>query len=334
MSSRPRGGARPGLYPSLVASLRLTCARFHREMGQYEYTVLPFGIKNSPAEMQRAVDEVFRDLIATGCVFVYIDDIGIGTDTLEQHYELLNEIFRRCTRHGLFVQILKCHFLFPSLVYLGFRVSEQGIQPDEKRVGALLKLKSPTSRKELQTTLGLLGYLRRFVPHFGGRLQQLSRMVSPSVAFTWTEECEIALRAVIQDLADEVLLATPQPGGNYVMLTDASDIGLGAVLLQRQKDEFLILEFASRKLIDAEKKWSVRDREATAIKFACQKFHHYISGYKTLVVTDCQSLKFLKESDRGRVQRLWFYLQRYDLQIVHWAGEFNVLADWLSRQWT
>jgi len=141
----------------------------------------------------------------------------------------------------------------------------------------------------------------------------------------------MVFRSVIEELACEVLLAVPHANGNYVVMTDASDVGVGAVLMQEQGDEVVVLEFASRKLTLPERKWTIRDREAVAIKFGCSKFHHFIVGRKTLIITDCQSLTFMKDADCGRVHRLWLYLQRYDLRIVHWNGKFNILADWLSR---
>eukprot|EP01071_Lankesteria_metandrocarpae_P011394 Lankesteria_metandrocarpae@DN5441_c0_g1_i1.p1 len=301
------------------------------ELGQFEYTVLPFGIKNSPAEMQRAVDMVFQSLISTGKVFAYIDDIGIATDTITEHFELLEQILRLCTENGLWIQLHKCRFFYKSLVYLGFQVSALGIQPDSKRVDALLAMKSPLNKKELQRVMGSLSYLRRFMPDFATKTALLSDQLVKGRQFNWTDECERVFRETITELATYVLLTAPVAGGNYIIMTDASDIGLGAVLLQRRTEDIVVLEFASRKLALAERNWSVRDREATAIKFACLKFHRYIDGFKTVVVTDCQSLTFLRNADTGRVHRLWLFLQRYDLCIVHWSGEMNVLADWLSR---
>eukprot|EP01069_Polyplicarium_translucidae_P010420 Polyplicarium_translucidae@DN3378_c1_g2_i7.p1 len=114
-------------------------------------------------------------------------------------------------------------------------------------------------------------------------------------------------------------------------MTDASDGGIGACLLQLQDDYLVPLEFASRKLTDAEKKWSTYERETLAIKFAVDKWHQYVVGRKVTIFTDCASLEFLRKAERGRVHRWLLYLQQYDLTIRHIGGDQNCIADWLSR---
>jgi len=175
-----------GFWNCPIAEESRQYTSFICEMGQFEYTVLPFGIKNSPTEMQRTADKVFGDLIAVGDVNVYMDDIGIATNDIEKHFEVLETVFVLCIENGLWIQLPKCQFLQDSLVFLGFRVSLEGVRPDIKRVEALLKIASPKSKNELRTAYGALGYLRRFVPDFGSKTAVLTDMLSKKSKFEWT----------------------------------------------------------------------------------------------------------------------------------------------------
>ena len=282
-----------------------------------------------PAEMQRTMDLLFADL-HNNCR-TYIDDIVLFTNGVEEHIQLLEELFRRCVDGGVFLKLAKCHLLQEEVKILGHIVSEHGVTPDMAKVDAIRSARSPTSKAELRSVLGSLSYLRRFVPNFAAKSAFMSDLLQKHELWTWTRAHEVELRSLIEELADQVLLSVPTPDGQIIIITDASDWALGAVLAQLQHGDLVILEFASRKLSGPERNWATREKEAMAIKWAVSHWHHYVLGRPVFVFTDHASLKWMENAQTGKLHRWTMVLQQYDLRIHHLDGELNVIADWLSR---
>ena len=132
-------------------------------------------------------------------------------------------------------------------------------------------------------------------------------------------------------LCDEVMLNSPKGTGRFIIVCDASDVGIGNALLQEQGDEVVLLEFGSKKLTPAERNWDVREKEAFAIKWSCDHYSDYLKGHKVLVITDHQSLRWMDNSNSGKIQRWSLFLQQFDLEIKAVPGLTNVVADWMSR---
>lgn len=198
-----------GFWNCPIAEESMQYTSFICSKGQFEFTVLPFGIRNCPAELQRAVDMAFNELYDTGKVSCYLDDIVLATNEVNEHYELLEAVLKRCCECGLFLRLDKCVFLQQQIQYLGFIISALGIKPNPKRIEALLSAKTPTNIHELRCLLGALSYLRMFLPDFSTRSACLSNMTSKKARFEWKDEHETTLRSIINDMADFILLAAP-----------------------------------------------------------------------------------------------------------------------------
>lgn len=299
-------------------------------MGSFEYNVLPFGVKNSPSEFQRAMDVLFSDLYGHG-VFCYIDDIVIYADTWEEHLRLVQEVLRRCVEGGLFLKVSKSFIGCREVPLLGHLISEDGISPQPSKVSAVRTARRPTSKEEVRSFLGTVGYLRRFIPSFSDLTVPLSDLCKKNEPFIWTHECDKCFRELKDLLAEVVLLSTPQGEGPFVLVCDASDVALGGVLCQLQGEDLVILEFASRKFSSAESVWPTYEREAYAIRWAVEHFANYLDGMKFFVFTDHASLQWLDRSSAGKVRRWALYLQQFDMEIRSIPGNCNLVADWLSR---
>ena len=300
--------------------------------GMFEFNVLPFGIKNSPAAFQRAMDTVFGDLFGQG-ILCYVDDIVIYANTIPRLLELLEEVLKRCLRSGFYLKFVKSDICKQYVTLLGHKVGRNGIMPDKNKVAAVRMAATPTSKNELLSFLGTISYLRRFIPHFAAIATPLYELTRKNMKWAWSEEADAAFEMLRDMLAEYVTLAAPRGTGKFVIATDASDKGIGCVLMQEQEGELVILEFASRKFTMPEMKWDTREREAFAIKWALEKFHDYVQIGEVLVVTDHESLKWMASSDKGKVQRWSLFLQQYDIEIRHISGKDNMIADWLSRAW-
>ena len=203
-------------------SMQYTAIVTHK--GTFEYTVLPFGIKNSPGEFQRAMDKIFGDLYNEG-VLCYIDDIVIFADTLEKHDGLLREVLCRCVEGGLYLKLMKCSFCDSEVELLGHRVGTMGIGPSPKKVEAIRKATPPTDKKVLRSFLGTAGYLRRFIPYFSDYTAPLVALLKKGAAWSWGETQQQGFEGLVDAVSDLVLLNAPK-GGRMHIYCDASDVAL------------------------------------------------------------------------------------------------------------
>lgn len=315
--------------PLEEGSKQYTAFISHR--GMFEYNVLPFGIRNSPAAMQRAMDSIFGDLLHKG-VLVYIDDIVMYADSLDEVFMLFEEVLTRCIEFGLFLKLKKSEFLKPVVKLLGHYVGADGIRPSTEKIKAIRESVAPRNRKELRSFLGLASYVRRFVPNFASIAEPLTRLTSPRARWEWNEEQVAAFSNLQEAVCEHVLLSCPRNNDGFVIVTDASDVGVGAALLQYVDGDLEVLEFASKKLNSAQRKWSTTEREAFGIRWAVAKFEDYVKAGKIFILTDHDALRWMASASAGKVLRWGLYLQQFDLRIAHIAGEDNVIADWLSRR--
>lgn len=303
---------------------------FVTHRGTFEFNVLPFGIRNSPSEFQRLMDLALADLYPSG-VFCYVDDIVVYANTPEENLKKVEAVLQRLQEHGLYVQLSKCEILKRKVKILGHIVSKDGILPDKDKVKAVWEARPPKDKKELRSFLGLTSYLRRFVPSFSQNVAPLNALLKKNAKYAWTDECQESYEWLRVAITDQVMLCAPQGDGVFVIACDASDYGVGAALMQVQDDGLAVIEFASRSLTDVQKRWPTYEKEAYAIRWSVGKFEDYVRTGTAYVLTDHQSLTWMTQASSGKVQRWSLYLQQFDLQIRHIAGEANCLADWLSR---
>ncbi|RCN37073.1 reverse transcriptase [Ancylostoma caninum] len=314
---------------------------FTSSEGLFQFTVLPFGLSTSPAGFQRMMDLVLGELgVKDSEVFVYIDDILIATETIERHYEVLQLVFEAMRRANLKLKAQKCEFFKEEIRFLGHVISRNGVCTDPDKIAKIRDYPKPRSVAQLRTFLGMASYYRKFILKFAKITECLYQLTSPKTRWRWTEREEKAFEEMKSRLTQAPILAQPDMEGAanesnpFVIFTDASTHGLGAVLCQKGKDGFLHpIYFASKKLSKAEKNYHVTDLEALAVVFAVNKFHFFIYGLKTVVKTDHKPLTSLfKQSNvSARVLRWALQLQKYRLEVQYVAGKANAVADALSR---
>lgn len=276
------------------------------------------------------MDTVLGDLYGKG-VLCYIDDIVIYGHTLSDTLELLEEVLSRCCEAGLFLKISKSEILKNEVKLLGHRVGLRGVRPCPSKIDGIRRAKAPENKNELRSFLGAASYIRKFVPHFSTIVAPLTALLKKTARFEWGVNEQEAFETLKLEISDRVILTAPSGSGPMVLVTDASDKGIGAVLMQIQKGALVALEFASKTLTPQERKWDTREREAYAIKWSLERFQDYVKGTRTIVVTDHQSLQWMKTCSSGKVQRWALYFQQFDLEIVHLQGKHNMISDWLSR---
>ena len=304
---------------------------FITDNGLYEWLVMPFGMSNAPATFQRLMDAVFAGL-KWKTLLVYIDDIIVYSPDFDSHLISLREVFMRMSDSQLSFKSSKCHLLQSKVKYLGHVVDRDGIYPDPEKTLAISQLPVPKNVEKLRTFLGMSGYYRKFVPNYAKLCAPMYALTKIGVSFEWNSEHQNAYKTVQQLLISKPILAHPNYNYTFILQTDASDQGLGAVLTQYIDGKEYVIMYLSRVLQPCEKKWTTQEKEALGVVWGIQSVRPYVLGTKFIVETDHASLKWLFTATKpARIVRWALELSEYDFTIVHRSGLANANADALSR---
>ncbi|XP_003370753.1 retrovirus-related Pol polyprotein from transposon 412 [Trichinella spiralis] len=263
---------------------------FTTPFGLYQFRVMPFGLCNAPATFQRLMETVLCGLHWTTCM-VYLDDIIVFSKDATEHLEKLDEVFSRLQGAGLKIKPTKCQ-LFQE-------------KPDPEKIKAVEQWPTPRCAKELQQFLGLASYYRRFVKGFAQLAEPLHRLSEKGKQWNWTDQCEKAFAFLKTQLTKQPVLAHPNFKILFVVDTDASGDGLGAVLSQIIAGQERVVAFASRTLSKTERKYCATRREMLALVWALKQFRCFLYGRRFTVRTDHGSLTWLRnfKEPEGQVAR-------------------------------
>ncbi len=311
---------------------------FSTTSGHYEYRVMPFGLVNSPSVFQSFINDVFRDML-DHYVIVYIDDILVYSETLQEHVHHVRSVLQRLIKYQLYAKLEKCEFHTTSVAFLGYVISQEGVAMDESKVHAVLNWPLPSTIKELQRFLGFANFYRRFIRGFSSIAAPLTNMTKKgSRRLQWTAEAHKDFDQLKRQFTTAPILHHPDPNSPFVVEVDASNIGIGAILSQRQGDPAKLYpcSYYSRKLTSTERNYDVGDRELLAIKSALEEWRHWLEGasHPFTVWTDHRNLEYLRTARRlnPRQARWSLFFSRFVFTVTYWPGTKNIKADALSRQ--
>ena len=294
---------------------------------------MPFGLCNAPATFQRLMETVLAGLTCD-CCMVYLDDILVIGRTFSEHIQNLRQVLQRLRDAGLRLKLAKCHLLAESVEYLGYVVTEQGISTDPKKLEAIQGFPVPSDLRSLRSFLGLKSYYHRFIPSFSRVASPLFALTKKEVPFEWSSSCQEAFESLKQLLMGAPVLAFPKLGQGFILETNASGTGLGAVLAQEQPDGSVRpVAYASRTLQPHERNYGVTELEALGVVWVIKHFRHYLYGNRCDVFTDHEALKTLLNTPHpsGKLARWGLAIQELDLHIHYRPGGKNQNADALSR---
>ena len=301
--------------------------------GLYQFTVMSFGLCNAPATFERLMEKVLSGLPWEVCL-IYLDDIIVHGREFGEAMQRLRTVLQRLRDAGLKLSPKKCILLQRSVPFLGHVVSDHGVSTDPKKIEAVRTWPYPRTAKDVKSFLGLCSYYRRFVRGFADIARPLYKLTEEQREFRWTRECEDAFCQLKSLLTTAPILAFPTLDGLFILDTDASNTGLGAVLSQIQGEEEKVIAFHSKSLNKSERNYCVTRKELLAVIVAVKTYHHYLCGRQFLVRTDHGALKWLLKfkNPEGQLARWLELLGTYDFKIEHRSGIHHGNADALSRR--
>ena len=306
---------------------------FVTNQGQYEFLRLPFGLKCAPSFFQRTISRLFQKYNLTNTLN-YFDDVIIYSDTFQQHIHFLEKIFIAFNKENIKLNLDKCHFAKTQVSFLGYLVSHKQIEPHPSNLNAIHKFPKPKNVKELQRFLGMINVYNKFIPEYSKLRNPLNKLLKKNYPWFWTDNCDTSYYALKDTLIKGPILAIYSPDKPCSLFTDASGLGIGAVLKQPSDDGTLHpIAYHSRSLHSYEQNYSATEIECLALVDSITKFHHYLYSEKFTVFTDHAALQWLKtiKKPSGRLFRWSMKLSQYEFEIRHISGRDNIQPDCLSR---
>ncbi|KAF0736150.1 Uncharacterized protein FWK35_00026021 [Aphis craccivora] len=284
---------------------------FRTQRGLYQFRVMPFGVKNAPATFCRLVSEVFRGLVGK-FVLVYLDDIVVYSESPDQHLNHLQRVLERLLSYGLTYQLKKYR--------------------EPEKLTAIQELPVPKT-KDVLRVLGVCGWFSQFVPHYAKITAPLTSLLAKGTKWRWSEIEQEAFRKLKESLVSAPRLCPPLPGKQFNLQTDASEVGVGAVLFQRgESGDRKIISYASKKLNPAQGRYLAVERECLAIVWAVDRFRPYLESGKFMLFTDNAAPRWLQQArcTNSKLTRCALQLGAFDFDIRHVPGVENEAENALS----
>ncbi len=301
--------------------------------GLFQFRKMPFGLCNASSTFERLMENVLSSLQYEICL-IYLDDVIVFGKDLDSTLLNLAQVFERFRVAGLKLKPKKCNFFRPSVLYLGHIVSEEGVSCDPGKIQAVKNWPVPTTVTEVRSFMGLASYYRSFCPDFATIAKPLHRLTEKGREFVWTTECQSAFDTLKQRLISAPVLAYPDFKLPFILDTDASATGIGAVLSQLQDGQERVIAYASRSLSKQERNYCVTRRELLAVVNYVKHFRHYLWGVRFTLRTDHSSLRWLTsfKEPEGQVARWIAVLSTYNYDLQYRPGKNHGNADALSRK--
>lgn len=252
-----------------------------------------------------------------------------------EHLDDLRKVFEVFRDANIKFKRDKCAFGLQTVPFLGFVIDGKGIHPSQDKVDAILSYPTRRNVKDVRSFNGLANYYRVFIPNFAGIMKPLYDLTKKDKKFMWDDQCKVAFEKIKKSIVMDVVMVHPDYGKPFIIATDASSTAVGACISQEDENGNLRpIAFAGKTLNDADTRYSTTDRELLGVKYALEKFCHYVLGSRFTVFTDHAALVALnaKKNLSGRMLRWLDFFMQYDFEMKHLKGKLSVVADTLSRR--
>ncbi|GJS13830.1 putative nucleotidyltransferase, ribonuclease H [Tanacetum coccineum] len=275
---------------------------------------------------------IFQDMLETS-MEVFMDDFLVFGNSFDTCLVNLKKMLIRCKQAHLVLNWEKCHFMVTEGIVLGHKVFSAGLEVDKAKINVIAKLPPPINVKAVRSFLGHAGFYRRLIKDFSIISRPMTKLLEKDVVFDFNKECIEAFKSLKEKLTNAPIMVSPDWSQPFELMCDASDFVVGAVHGQQEGKHFRPIHFASKTLNNAQKNYTVTEKELLAVVFVIDKFRSYLVLSKTVVFTDHYVLKyfFAKQDAKPRLIRRILLLQEFDIEIKNKKGAENVAADHLSR---
>ncbi|GFX25181.1 retrovirus-related Pol polyprotein from transposon 297 [Trichonephila clavipes] len=319
---------RSGYFQMAVNPSDIVKTAFVTKNGTYAFRKMPFGLSEEAPNFQKMIDIIHKPVIGK-FVNVYMDDVIISSPSFTQHVKHLKEVFRLLHEAGLTLNKDKCKFDCEELKYLGLIINKKEIKTDETKVQAIIEMKPSRNSKEVSKFLGMSQWYAKFIKNYADICEPLYNLKRKLKRFIWSIEAQKALDAVKVAITKAPVLNLPDFKKPSLLFTDASSIGVGAVLNQEQRP----VVFASRTLSAAERNYTVTERECLAVVWALNKFKTYLGSLPIKVITDHAALTHLTNGKNlsNRMIGWALKLAEFNIEWEHRSGTQITVADVLLR---
>ncbi|CEP08728.1 hypothetical protein [Parasitella parasitica] len=329
---------RSGFFQARLSKESIPLTNVVCKLGSFAFTRLPQGIASSPGIFSEMMERCFHELI-NDCLCLYLDDVTTYTNSKDVmiHLNDIKRTFQCMSDHGIVLNPKKCHFFKEEILFLGYIVTRDSIKPNPKTIEKVKDFPLPKTLKELRSFLGLASYYRRFVPNFAKIARPLHNQLQTTKRIPWDDAATKAFYELKEKLTTPpILLAKPDFEREFLVLTDASIEGCGAILSQRDDNglEHPII-YSSRALHGSEKNYGISKLELLAVVWALQLYRPYLLGsrFQVTVISDHSSLDGLLKTKQptGILARWIEILSEYNFKITYRPGRKNQGPDFLSR---
>jgi hypothetical protein len=289
---------------------------FTTPWGTFMYAKMPFGLMNAGATFQRAMDIAFADE-KDKFIVIYLDDITVYSTSDEEHIKHLRQAFEKCRKFGISLNPKKSNFSMEEGKILGHIISKEGIKVDPSRVEGILKIGIPRSRKEVQSFLGKVNFLRRFIPNLAEIIKHITNMLKKGNEIKWIPEARKSFEDIKVALTKAPVLASPNFEKDFILFSFASEHTIAGVLLQKDEQNFENpIAYYSKTLRDAPLKYDIMEKQAYALVKALKEFWVYILHSHTIAYVPSSSVKdILTQPDPEGKRGKWIaVLLEYDLK--------------------
>lgn len=304
---------------------------FVTHKGLYRYKRLMFGISSAPEQYQHIISQVFHDCEGVQNIS---DDIVVHGKDQEEHDRRLEQTLERLRERKLTLNEKKCKFGMDKIVFMGHIVSKLGLEPTKGRIDAIVNATTPKNAAEVRSFLGLVNFSARYIPNLAAVCEPLRTLTRQGVNFEWGIKQQESFERLKESLTNAETLGHFRLDAKTTVVTDACNVGLGAVLLQEDETgNAKVISYASRALSAVERRYSTTEKEALAVVWACEKFRLYLQGVEFNLVTDHKPLEVLysrTSKPNARIERWIMKLMPYNFTVRYAPGKGNI-ADALSR---
>ena len=311
---------------------------FITPFGLFEPTIMFFGFCNAPPMFQAFMDHIFADMIAKRWLKIYMDNLGIHTkDDLELHHQCTRHVLSRLQEHGLSLKISKCSFDTPTMEYLGMIIGQGLVPMDPTKLSAIKDWQPPSSVKGIHSFLGFANFYRKFIPNYSNIVAPIVLLTRKNLPWSWTEPQQNTFDTLKAIFSSAPVLCIPDVSRPFSLMTDASLLAAGAVLMQSDATGDLHpCTYFSKTFSLAERNYHIYDRELLAVILTLAEWKQYLQGtsHPVSVLTDHKNLSYLKDCRKlSQWQARWsLFLQDFDLVWKVTPGTHMGPADALSQQ--